>query len=176
MKANDVAGERGTDEALGRFRVVLPADLERDQPLVAKIDRLHLGAALEIPEMEPPAVLAVCDVGGVETVQERVRGTPFAGDERVLPRLVPEVIHELLTVLLTLPALRDREVPRIEHGESAGEVAVGIAEHRYGDDVAGHAVDRMRRAQAELLLDLLALDHVLDPWRAGLGDVEDVDP
>jgi hypothetical protein len=34
----------------------------------------------------------------------------------------------------------------------------------------------MRGAQPQLLLDLLALDHLLDPRRARVGDVEQVEP
>jgi hypothetical protein len=45
---------------------------------------------------------------------------PLAGHERVLARLVPEVVHERLTVLLPLPPPGHREVPRVEHGEAAG--------------------------------------------------------
>ena len=35
VKADDVARQRGSDKALGRVRVVLPADLQRDQAVVA---------------------------------------------------------------------------------------------------------------------------------------------
>ena len=41
----------------------------------------------------------------------------------------------------------------IQHGKTAGNVPVGVAQHRNRDDVAGHAVDGVRCAQAELLLD-----------------------
>ena len=62
------------------------------------------------------------------------------------------------------PAAGDREVPCVEDGEPAGQIAVGIAEHRHRDDVTGHAMDRVRCTEPDLLLDLLALDHV-DPRR-----------
>ena len=44
-----------------------------------------------------------------------------------------------------------------------------------GDDVAGHAVHGVRCAEPGLLLDLLGLDHVLDPRCARVGHVEQVD-
>jgi len=154
---------------------VLPADLEGDQPVIAQVDALHDGVALEVPEVKSPPVLAGGDIGGVEPVQERVRRAPLARDQRVLARLVPEVVHELQAVRLALPALGDREVACVEHREAARQVAVGVAQHRDRDDVAGHAVHGVGRAQPELVLDLLALDHVLDSRLAWLADVEDVD-
>ena len=125
--------------------------------------------------MQLAAVLARRHVAGVEAVLEGVRRAPLAGDERVLARLVPEVVGELELPGVLLPAAGDREVARVERGEAARAVAVGVAEHRDRDDVARHAVDGVGRAEAELLGDLLALDHALDPRRGGVGDVEHVD-
>ena len=153
---------------------MLPADLEGDQPVIAQVDALHDGVALEVPEVKSPPVLAGGDIGGVEPVQERVRRAPLARDQRVLARLVPEVVHELQAVRLALPALGDREVACVEHREAARAVPVGVPEHGDGHDVARHAVHGVRGAEPELLLDLLPLDHVLDPRRPWVGDVEDV--
>ena len=74
------------------------------------------------------------------------------------------------------PALGDREVAGVEDRESPRRVAVGVAEHRDRDDVARHAVHRVRRRQPELVTDLITLDHVLDRRRPWVGDVEEVDP
>lgn len=154
---------------------MLPAQLERDPAVVAKVERLHLAPLLEVPEVELAPVLPGRHVARVEAVLEGVGRSPLAGDERVLARLVPEVVVELDVAEVVLPAAGDREVARVEGGESAGTVAVGVAEHRDRDDVAGHAVDGVRGAEAELLGDLLALDHMLDPRRRRVGDVEHVD-
>jgi hypothetical protein len=152
-----------------------PAQLERDPAVVAEIERLDLAALLEVPEVELAAVLAGRHIARVEAVLEGVRRAPLAGDERVLARLVPEVVGELELAGVLLPAARDREVARVERREAARAVAVGVAQHRDRDDVAGHAVDSVGGAEAELLGDLLALDHMLDPRRGGVGDIEHVD-
>ena len=155
---------------------MLPPDLERNHAVVAEVDRLHHRSPLQIPEVQAAAVLARDDILDLEPVEERVRRAPLTGDQRVLPGLVPKVVHELLAARLTLPALEDREVARVEHGEPARQVSVRVPEHRDRDDVARHAVNGVGRAQPELFLDLLALDDVLDPRGGRIGDVEDVDP
>ncbi len=59
--------------------------------------------------------------------------------------------------------------------ELAGPIAFGIAQH--GDDqLVREAVDRVRRRQVCLLLDLFRLDHLVDLRRALVGGVDDVDP
>jgi hypothetical protein len=164
------------NEPLRGVGVVLPADLQGDQALVAEVDRLDLLARLQVPEVQVAPVLALGHVGGVEATLEGVGGGPLAGDEGVLARLIPEVVRELHAAEVVLPALGHREVAGVEHRKAAGRVAVGVAEHRDGHDVAWHAVDGVRGAQPQLLLELLALDDVLDRRRARVGDVEQVDP
>ena len=95
MEALDRARQRDPDEALSRVGIVLPAQLQRDPAVVAEIERLHLRALLEIPEVQLAPVLAGADVGRVKAVLEGVGRAPLARHERVLARLVPEVVHEL---------------------------------------------------------------------------------
>jgi len=72
-------------EPLRRIRIVLPADLQRDQAIVAEIDRLHLGSRLEIPEVQPAAVLAGGDIRGIEATLERF-GAPHSLETSVFCR------------------------------------------------------------------------------------------
>src|SRR6202012_2185529 len=123
LKADDVARQRRADEALGGIGTVLPADLKRDQALPAEVDRLHLLTGLEVPEVQLASVLALADVRGVKAALERVGRAPLAGDERVLARLVPEVVEELHVAGVPLPALRQREVTRVQDREPAGRIA-----------------------------------------------------
>ena len=53
--------------------IVKPADLERDEPRLAEIDRLLDAALGEVPEMEPAAVAARRDVLEVEALLVGVR-------------------------------------------------------------------------------------------------------
>ena len=68
------------------------------------------------------------------------------------------------------------ECLRVDCGEPACAVAVGVAEHRDDDIVAGHAMDRVRPRVPGLGDDLLRLDHLLDGRLPGVvGHVHDVD-
>jgi hypothetical protein len=122
-------------------------------------------------------VAAGADVLQVEALLVRVRLAELAGDEHVLARLVPEVVVELRVRAAVLPAALDLEGLRVEVEEAAGAVALGVAEHRNDDVVAGHAVDGVRACEPGLADHVLGLDHLLDvgPFRV-VGHVDDVDP
>ena len=76
-----------------------------------------------------------------------------------------------------LPAALDLERARVQDGEAAGAVAVGVAEHADDDVLAGHAVHGVRARQPGRADDLVGLDHLLDPRPPRVvGDVDDVDP
>ena len=168
--------ERGRGEALLRLRIVEHPDLQWHEPLVAEVDRLLELARAELPEVEPPPVAPLGDVLGIEARLVRVGLAELGGHEHVLARLVPEVVAELRPGAAVLPAALDLERARIEAGEAARGVAVGVAEHREDDVVTGHAVDRVRARVSGRARDLLGLDHVLDPRTARVvGHVEHVD-
>ena len=127
--------------------------------------------------MEPLPVAAGLDVGEVEAGLVRVRGAELARDERVLARLVPEVVVHRRPRPAVLPAALDLERLRVDDREAAGGVAVGVAEHRDDDVLARHAVRRVRARVAGRAQDLVGLDHLLDPRpQRVVGDVDDVDP
>ena len=162
MEAPDGARERRADEPLLGVGIVQPADLERHHALLAQVDRLLQRPLLEIPEVEPASVAALAHVLEVEAGLVGVRLGELARDERVLPRLVPEVVVERRPLAAVLPAALDLERLRVDHGEPTGAVAFGVAEHRHDDVLARHAVDRVRTGVAGLAHDLLGLDHLLD--------------
>ena len=169
--------ERSADEALLRLGIVLPAHLERKQPGLAEVDGLLELPLGQIPEVEAVPVAPRLDVCGVEPRLVGVRLAELGGDEHVLARLVPEVVVERRCLAAVLPAALDLERLRVEDGEAAGAVSVGVAEHADDDVVAGHAVHRVRPRVAGLGDELVALDHLLDPRRPRVvGDVQDVDP
>src|SRR5207244_1025249 len=154
--------ERRADEALLRVGVVLPAHLERDEPLLhAEVDRLLEGSLLEIPEMDAVSVPAGLDVGRVEPGLVGVRLAELGRDEDVLPRLVPEVVVERRPLAAVLPPPLDLERLRVEDGEAAGAVAVRIAEHPDDAVVAGHALRCVRPRVACPAYDLFALEVLL---------------
>jgi hypothetical protein len=76
--------------------------------------------------------------------------------------------------VLAGPLADDREVASVDHGQAARKVAVAVAEHRHGDDVAGHAMHRVWRGEPRLLNDLLRLDHVAHARGQRVADVEQV--
>ena len=67
-----------------------------------------------------------------------------------------------MAVLLALPAASTEKSRASSTANPPGSVAVGVAKHRDRDDVTRHAVHGVRRTQPRLLLDLLAVDHLLD--------------
>ena len=168
-----VGAEGGADEAVRAVRVVVEADLQRDQAVLPEVDALGDLALLPVPEVQLPAVLALGHVLELEAGLEGVGGGPLAGDHHVVPRLVPEVVVELHAVGAALPAAGDVEL-LVQQQEPAGAVALAVAEHRDHDPVR-QAVDGVRRGQVGLLDDLFGLDHLVQLRRALLGCVDDVD-
>ena len=76
-----------------------------------------------------------------------------------MARLVPQIVVEFHAAEVVLPAPDDFEV-LVEMEETAGRVALGITEHR-NNDIRAEAVDRMRRRQIRLGLDLVATDDLV---------------
>ena len=127
--------------------------------------------------MQAAAVAPGGDVCGVEPALVRVRLAELGGGEHVLARLVPEVVVERRVRAAVLPPALDLERARVQDGEAAGAVAVGVAEHADHHVVARHAVHGMGAREAGLGDQLLGLDHLLDPRPPRVvGDVDDVDP
>ncbi len=104
LPVTDRAGERCAAEAALGVRVVLPAHLERYQPVLAQVDGLLQRALGEVPEVETTPVAAGLDVCEVEALLVGVRLAELRGDEHVLPRLVPEVVVEPWCLATVLPA------------------------------------------------------------------------
>jgi hypothetical protein len=73
VKVPDDAREGGADESLVRVWVVQPAQLERNQALIAEVDRLHELPLGEVPEVQSAAVPARRDVRGIESSLVGVR-------------------------------------------------------------------------------------------------------
>jgi hypothetical protein len=161
---------------LERAAPTQPARLERDEAVLAEIDRLFDAPFGEVPEVEPAAVASGRHVLGIEALLVGVRLAELRRDEGVLARLVPEVVVEGRRLAAVLPAALDLERLRVEDGEPAGTVPLGVAEHGDDDVVPGHAVDGVRPGVARLRDDLVRLDHLLDsrPPRVG-AHVDDVD-
>ena len=150
MEVPHRARQRGADEALVGVGVVQPAHLQRHQPGLAELERLLDAALAQVPEVQPAAVAPGGDVVEIEPRLVRVGLAELRRRQHVLARLVPEVVVELRVRAAVLPAALDLERPRVEDGEAAGAVAVGVAEHADDDVLAGHAVDRVRAGQAGL--------------------------
>ena len=94
--------------------------------------------------MQAAAVTAGGDVVEVEPGLVGGGLAELGRGEHVLARLVPEVVVELRVRAAVLPAALELEAARVQDGEAAGAVAVGVAEHADDDVLAGHAVDGVR--------------------------------
>src|SRR5205085_5624854 len=100
-------------------RVVEPADLEGDEPLLAEVDRLLELVRLQVPHVDALAVASLLDVGRVEARLIRVRLAELARDQEVLARLVPEVVVEARLRPAVLPAPRQLEGLCVDDGQAA---------------------------------------------------------
>jgi hypothetical protein len=80
---NDIGREGGADETVTRIRVVMEADFERHQPVLAQVHRLLDALSLEIPEVDLAAVLELANLLEVEARHEGVRRRPFGRDHHV---------------------------------------------------------------------------------------------
>ena len=171
------ARQRGADEALVGVGVVQPAHLQRHQPGLAELERLLDPALAQVPEVQAAAVAPGGDVVEIEPGLVGVGLAELRRRQHVLARLIPEVVVERRVRPAVLPPALDLERARVQHGEAAGAVAVGVAEHADHDVLARHAVDGVRARQPGRADDLLGLDHLLDPRPPRIvGDVDDVDP
>jgi hypothetical protein len=140
---------------------VQPAHLERHQARVAEVEAALEPPLLEVPEVDAAPVAALLHVGRVEAGLVRVGLAELAGDQRVLARLVPEVVVQRGVRAAVLPAALELERGGVEDGEAARPVAVGVAEHADDDVAARHAVDGVRPRVARLGDQLVALDDGL---------------
>src|SRR4029078_8238032 len=89
---------------------------------------LQVLALVQIPEMQPPAILTAEQDFRHQTVLEGIRGAPFAGDHGVMAEMPPEIIGELLRSAIHLPLAEHIEAFRVEQEDAAGFFALRIAE------------------------------------------------
>ena len=170
-------GRRGddADEPVRLRRVVRRPQLEHHLVLGPEVDLLHVLARLEVPDVQPVAVLVAEQQLADQAVLDHLRRAPLARDDGVVVEVPPEVVRELLRAAVVLPGALDREVVVVEQEDAAGPVAVGVAERRDVDPVRA-AVDGVRAAVAGLAGDLLGLDDLHELRRARVVlDVEHVD-
>ena len=121
--------------------------------------------------MDLAAVFEVADLFQIKARHEGVGRGPFAGHHDVVARLVPEIIIELHAAQVVLPAPDNLEV-LIDVQEAAGRFALGVAEHG-DDDVRAQTMNRVRRGEIGLLLDLRTLDHLVQPGVFRIGRAVD---
>jgi hypothetical protein len=163
------------DEAVSLARIVRRPQLEDHLLLGAEVEHLLVRPALQVPHVQRVPVLAGEQQFRVDAVLDHVRRSPLARDHRVVAEVPPEVIGEVLWTARLLPRAADLEGLRVHDEDAAGPVAVGRAE-RVEVDAVGAAVRRVQARVARLLRDLLRLDHLHQPRRAGIGlGVQDVD-
>src|SRR5262249_16986158 len=77
--------------------------LEHELVLIAEIDGLQVLAAVQIPEMQLPAVFGAEQNLGDEALLERIRRAPLARHHGVVAEMPPGVIGELLRAAIHFP-------------------------------------------------------------------------
>src|SRR5215472_13810146 len=97
----------------------------------------------QIPDVQPVAVAAAKQNLRIYSIHHHVRGSPFAGDDRVESQVPPEVVRESLRAAIQLPLPQDIEAFVIHHENSAGTAAVR-GPQRADKDSIGTAMNRVR--------------------------------
>ncbi len=170
---DDVRGERGTHVSLRLLWIVRHPDLQWDQPLLAKGERLAVFLGFPVPDVDAVAVLAGLYVLQIETRVVGLWRRPLRRKHNAVPRLVPVVIVHFHGTAVALPVAIDGEVVLVELEETAGELAVGIAQHTDDDFSSRNAVDGVGCREV-VLEHFLGFDYLLDCRLSGIGGVDDV--
>ena len=143
------------------------AQLEDELILGAEVDLLHVLPLRQIPEVQPPAVLAAEQEIGNEAVLEHVGGAPFARDRDVVAEVPEHVVREILRSAIDFPAPEHVERLVIHHEDAARTLALGVAERAdvHAARAAVHGVrPRVSRALGDFLrgdsLDQLRLSRI----------------
>jgi hypothetical protein len=111
------------DKAEGAIRIVRRAQLEHHLLLGAELDALAVLAPAQVPDVELMAVLA--EQIGIDATLDHVGRAPFAGNERVMPEVPPEVVGQILRTAVCFPVAFDGEILVVEHEDAARSVAAG---------------------------------------------------
>src|SRR5258708_35836332 len=113
---------------------------------------------------------------GVDAVLDHLRRAPLARDHRVVAKVPPEVIREILRPAVELPAAADIEGVVVDDEDAARPVA-GYRAERADVDPVGSAMAGVGTAVAGAVRDFLRLDGLDDARRARIPlGVDDVDP
>src|ERR1700730_7001345 len=92
--------------------------------LLAEVNRLSMLSPAEIPNVHLVAVAAREQGFGIEPVLNFVWSSPFAGDQRVMSEMPPEIVSQFLGSAIEFPSAQNVEVEVIENENSAWTAAV----------------------------------------------------
>src|SRR5579862_3936515 len=157
------------DEAVFANRIVRGTHFERHLVVRAEVDRLHVLARPQIPEVQRVAVSVRQQVFGDEAVLELRRQAPLARHHVIARQIPPEVVMQLLRTAIDLPFAEDLEALAIEDENARhaiGAVLAGAAE-RAPVDAFGAAVNGVWTRIAGPAHDLVRFDDLDDaraPW------------
>ena len=77
-------------------RVVRRAHLKNHLVLLAEVKRLNMAPLAQIPNMQLMTVSALQELFGNDAVLDLVGRAPFAGQQRVLSEMPPEIVAQIL--------------------------------------------------------------------------------
>ena len=149
--------------------------LEHQLVLVAEVDGLQVLAGVQVPEVQPAAVLGAEQNLGNEAVLEGIGRAPLARHHGVVPEMPPGVIGEVLRAAIHLPLAQHVEGLVVHQEHAARSLALAVAERR-DIDAFRSAVHGVRARVSGPLGHVARLDHLDDGGTSGVGlGVEDVD-
>src|SRR5688500_4276944 len=136
---------------MGALRIMVEADLERDQSLAREVEALHEPALVPVPKMETLAVFSSSHIIQIEAGNKGLGRPEFAAHHDVVAWLVPEVVVVAHPLGTALPAPGDFKV-LVEEQKAARPVPLAVAKHGDHHVPISQAVNGVRRTEVGFYL------------------------
>src|ERR1700683_4812785 len=163
-------------ESESLLRIGCGPKLEHHLLLRAQVNFLQVTPLIQVPDVQPAAILSAKQQLRIEAVLHHVRCAPLGTDQGVVPKMPPEIVSQILRAALLLPWALQLKRVGIHQKNPAGAIAAGRTE-RAAINAVRATVDRVGRCVARLLDELFRFDHLHDLGVLGVSfRIQDVNP
>src|SRR5438045_5289338 len=114
-----------TYEAVRLSRIVRGTHFEDHLLLLAQVERLHMAAAAQVPNVHLMSVFAAEEEVGLQAAFNHIRRAPFACEQRVEPQMPPEIVMKKLRSPVHFPLAKNVKCLAIEHENATRAISIG---------------------------------------------------